>query len=743
MNNQKRISVISPCFNDANTLRLHCDTWLDQDYENKELILIDDGSKDNSKSIIEKYVKKYPKLIKGIYFKTNRGACVARNEGAKIATGDVYSFLPADSFLFPGLLTAWMEMLEEHPDCGFVYGGYAFVDNKINKPTWMGGRQVDDPYMGFRFDVRELKTSNYIDGSFPIRKEVYWGAAKKVGLKDGLWNPAVKSLQDWDFWLSVVVDYGAKGFYSPSKFFETTLPHKGGLSDDSSTNWLARTKQIQSLHNIPHCPLCVCSPAAEWHGRSVAKVLDADFRIYPPLKPHDYKTIYMIGFFTSNFMWTRSHFMSPNYLQQMFMLRAQGKWDGAMPMSQAKKIVHFIGSDVLQLRKLTLEQLSVIRNFLESCEGVFCEIEAIQKELRNFGIKADVVPFPPRKWFDVEPLPKKKAIAIYLPEGGEGFYFRHLFLGLEKEKGLIHLMPDVDFHVFGNFYETQPAKAKNFKIWGKVDGVGDVIKETSAIIRIVPHDGLPISVAEWIGAGRNALTTIKMPFADHFDLIEYSKKDMGKVNVGKMMKELKKRIYQVLDKPLNTEGAKYYRKWLDGEKFKKTIAEYSKYDEKRYWEKRTSSWNDQAETDHVEVKKLKKIIAKLEFDSVLDVGCGNGRFVPYFEGKKYSGFDISEGLVKICQKRYPDKKFFTSSVEDLSEKGFDLVFVYTCLQHVRPENIEKAVEALKRSGKQMLLIEPKDFTPQGDYCYNHEYDKLFNVQKKWSLGDKWCYLIKL
>ena len=84
----KKISVITPCYDDGDTLKLHIETFLDQDYPDKELILIDDGSRDNTKQLIEKYEKKYSS-IKGIYFEKNKGACIARNEGSKIATGDV------------------------------------------------------------------------------------------------------------------------------------------------------------------------------------------------------------------------------------------------------------------------------------------------------------------------------------------------------------------------------------------------------------------------------------------------------------------------------------------------------------------------------------------------------------------------------------------------------------------------------------------------------------------------------
>jgi len=742
MNNKQRISIITPSYNDGDTLELHIKTFLDQDYPKKELIIIDDGSKDNTEKILRKYEKN--KEIKVIRFKKNKGACVARNEGAKIATGDVYSFLPADSFLNPGLLRVWMNMLHDNPDCAFIYGGYKFVDNKINKPTWLGGRLVTAPYLSEPFNPHVLKTQNYIDGSFPIRAKDYWAAAEKVGLKDGLWNPAVKSLQDWDFWLSVVHDYGAKGKYFTSAFFETTMPHPGGLSFDSSKNWMARINQIKALHGIPEAKVCVT--ASNWaplHGKGVAEVLDADYREYPPMKPHNYETIYVVGGFFYNFEFFRSIFMSPSFMPKIAALKAAGEWNGIFPMSQAKKIIHFIGSDLLLFRQMTMDQIAQVRAWLKSCEAVLCEIPAIQKELKAYGIDAEVVPFPPKKWYDVEPLPKKKAIAIYLPEDNGDFYFEKFFTGSKEEKGLVHMMKDVDFHFFGNDTLQPPHKATNFKIWGKTNGVGEIIKETGAIIRFTKHDGLPISVAEWIGAGRNALTTIKMPYAEHFDMLPLVKKDLM---VKDVLIEMKKAIYKTLKKPLNTKGAKHYRKWLDADEYRAKISQLCEYDEKRYWEKRADSWDKQAQTDKVKKDKLRGIIQSLSFDSVLDVGCGNGRFTPLFDDKEYSGFDISERLIEICKEYFPKKDFFVSSVEEVDKHvngKIDLLFCYTTLEHVPPQNIQKAVDALKKVGKQLLLIEPKDFTPFGNYCFNHQYSKYFNIRKRWGMGDKVAMLIDL
>lgn len=737
----KKISVISPCYRDADTLEDHILTFIDQDFVEKELVLVDDGSKDGTRGIIQKYAKLHPDLIKGIYLPKNKGACYARNEGAKIATGDVLSFLPADSFLNPGLLSDWMQMMNDNRDCVGIYGGYYFVDNELKKPSWDGGRTVL-PYYSQDFDLRELKTANFIDGSFPIRTVAYWGAAEKMGMKDGLWNTRVKSLQDWDFWLSVCVEYGGKVKYYPNLFFETTIPHEGGLSHDSSENWLARTKQIQAIHGIIPSTLCVTAPWAPFHGKSIAKLLDADFKDYPPQKPHDYLSIYVIGAFIYNLEDFKSLFTTNRFIAASQVARAQGTWDGTYPLSQAKRIIHFIGSDLLQLSKLTMQQLVHVRNFLNSCYAVFTEIDQTQKELKSFGIDSEVVPFPPRKWYDVSPLPKKKSIAVYLPQNNDTFYFRNTFLGYGKNKGLVDLMPDVTFHVFGNPLEEKPVKAKNYKIWGYTDGVGEIIKETQALVRITPHDGLPISVAEWIGAGRNALTTIKMPYAEHFDLLAFGKR--AKSSPEDLMEELKKKIYALLEKPLNEEGAAHYRKWLDADAYREKIASVCQYDEKRYWERRATNWDEQTKTDIVKEGKIQNILKTIKFGSVLDIGCGNGRFVPYFEGKQYEGCDISENLVKIAKERYPEGTFFVSSVEEVSrKKKADLVFIYTTLEHVPPENLEKAIQAIKSVGKKLLLIEPKDFVPTGDYCYAHDYAKHFNIEKEFSLGDKTAYLINL
>jgi len=114
----------------------------------------------------------------------------------------------------------------------------------------------------------------------------------------------------------------------------------------------------------------------------------------------------------------------------------------------------------------------------------------------------------------------------------------------------------------------------------------------------------------------------------------------------------------------------------------------------------------------------------------------------------YFGMDVSEKLIDICKNKWKDLSFLSCSLEQLDlstnqhDKKHDLIFSYTALEHVKPEDIEGVVETLKKAGKKLLLIEPTDFESK-HYCHSHDYEKLFKVIEKKKLADKTIFLIDL
>lgn len=98
-----KISIIISNYNYEKYISEAIDSVLNQTYQNFELIIVDDGSVDNSRTIIEEYQEQYPNQIKAL-FKTNGGQASAFNAGFAIAKGEIIAFLDADDYWYPDKL---------------------------------------------------------------------------------------------------------------------------------------------------------------------------------------------------------------------------------------------------------------------------------------------------------------------------------------------------------------------------------------------------------------------------------------------------------------------------------------------------------------------------------------------------------------------------------------------------------------------------------------------------------------
>ena len=99
--NKELISVIIPTYNRGNTVVRSINSVLNQTYKNLELIIVDDGSTDNTKELINN-IKDF--RLKYYRFKKNKGACAARNYGISVAKGDYIAFQDSDDVWLPNKL---------------------------------------------------------------------------------------------------------------------------------------------------------------------------------------------------------------------------------------------------------------------------------------------------------------------------------------------------------------------------------------------------------------------------------------------------------------------------------------------------------------------------------------------------------------------------------------------------------------------------------------------------------------
>lgn len=513
---EKKFSLIMPVYGTSQFLKRAIDSILDQDYEGYELIIVMDGKDKNAERIIKKYKNK---RIKSLTIK-HSGAPAARNAGAKISNGDYLSFFSSDFVMFPGCLRTWAMHFSRNPDCSFVYGGYRFNSNDYSV------------YPSEPFDPWRLEMENYIDGGFPMKREIW---------ERFPWDESIKSLQDWDFWLQAVRN-GYKGKFIRDITYMAELPRAGGLSDDSHKNWLERTNLIKKKHKIPLRDICVVSFGAPYHAKKVAKLLDADYKINPAAKQHRYKMIYLLGYYP----------YGADMHASVFMHAPKG----------CKRVVHWLGGDIEQLTSFTFKNLKMLSVAMNShIDMMLVESQAKQTELKEMGFKTDVLPLlRDTSWLARWKYPDKFTVGVYYPRSKDTTQNQ-----VEDFMDLIaKSMPDIKFKFFGDSSIKRTIKNVEFCGWADMQ---TLIPKCSMLLRYSKHDGLPTTPMEFMIAGRYVLTNAEMPYVIPLKGNEASTE--SKKEIVQKIRKIKRMMKQG-DLP-SREAEVYYRNLLNAEENKKVL----------------------------------------------------------------------------------------------------------------------------------------------------------------------------
>lgn len=125
----KKITIITPMHNSSKHILECLESAINQTYENLEIIVIDDASKDNSLELV-KNIK--DERIKIIELKENVGAGIARNKGIETASGDYICFLDSDDYWVLDKIERQVKFMEEN-NYTFIYGGYDYLKNGRRK----------------------------------------------------------------------------------------------------------------------------------------------------------------------------------------------------------------------------------------------------------------------------------------------------------------------------------------------------------------------------------------------------------------------------------------------------------------------------------------------------------------------------------------------------------------------------------------------------------------------------------
>ena len=144
-----KFSIVTVSFNQAKFLEQAIRSILDQDYADIEYIVVDPGSTDGSREIIERYRGKISKII----FEPDRGAADGLNKGFAKAEGEIYGFLNSDDVLLHGAIGRVAAYILARPDTDILMGHEWIIDAE--------GRQLRNAYTD-KFDARAFAYSGGI-----------------------------------------------------------------------------------------------------------------------------------------------------------------------------------------------------------------------------------------------------------------------------------------------------------------------------------------------------------------------------------------------------------------------------------------------------------------------------------------------------------------------------------------------------------------------------------------------------
>ena len=187
------ISVVIPLYNKEKAIRATLQSVLAQTYLDFEVIVVDDGSKDNSLQVAQSIEDSRLRVI----HKVNGGVSSARNRGIKEAKGEYIALLDGDDLWESTFLEEMIKMIEDFPKAGIWGVSIAFIKNqrlyKWNQGLGEGYRGYVENYFGTSHN------DLFCSSSVVIRKEVF----DKVGYFD----ERISSSEDLDMWYRIILHY--------------------------------------------------------------------------------------------------------------------------------------------------------------------------------------------------------------------------------------------------------------------------------------------------------------------------------------------------------------------------------------------------------------------------------------------------------------------------------------------------------------------------------------------------------
>ncbi len=233
---QGLVSVIVPAYNRAAILPQTLDSVGAQSYRPIELLIIDDGSSDDTRTVVETWSNPYRSdtaLAVRYISQPNRGACAARNHGLCASRGQFIQFLDSDDRLRPTKLEKQVSALLAEPDLDYVYAQTVQIGSDGSE---------------------RARTGNPMDSSVPARNiplHLWHTTAplyrRRVCVQAGPWDEALRMSQDWDY-AARIKAVSLKARFLPEVLSEYVMHGGGQIVMKGTLREIA--SRNRAIHNV-------------------------------------------------------------------------------------------------------------------------------------------------------------------------------------------------------------------------------------------------------------------------------------------------------------------------------------------------------------------------------------------------------------------------------------------------------------------------------------------------------------
>lgn len=271
------ISIITPTYNRGYMIRNPIDSISKQTYPNWELLIVDDGSTDNTEKIVKDYKDKRIKYIK----QNKKGQAAARNKGLKAAQGKWITYIDSDNELFPNYLDVMIKTLKKHKNILYVlpkanrtlelYRGKKLVkviDDSIDFPASLSIKDIF---------LRKLH--------FDLNGFIHSAKIRDEGIR---FDKNIPAMEDWDFVMQIGEKHPKNFLYLPIILYNYHQRYGGDgvVSNTSYKQWADIFEYIYQKHKNDKL-----MAGQTWYPDRVSKwnKIEKDYKkgLVPP--PHLYR----------------------------------------------------------------------------------------------------------------------------------------------------------------------------------------------------------------------------------------------------------------------------------------------------------------------------------------------------------------------------------------------------------------------------------------------------------------------